>query len=304
MSSVGRLVASVQLSNGFWSEWTTHDDPILYHYTDAVGLCGILESAQLWLTSIAYLNDAMENQYAGVVLRKALEIARSAGSSEREARFYQHLDDAFRVAQESPRLEIDKQTFVCCFSSRCDSLSQWRGYAGGEGGFAIGFRASAIRDSKRSAPFSPGFLLLPCNYDEQRLLLLNQSFLQDAYRECVALDPFASDRDISKRMALEAAWIGAAMKHPSFNDEREWRLIYYGFGIEKPDINNRVNSTLTPYVKFDFGDKSALRNAIAEIWVGPQRNPELAASALSDLVAHKLGGEVSVRTTGIPFRKL
>ena len=34
--------------------------PIIYHYTDDVGLRGILETGQLWLTDIFNLNDPSE----------------------------------------------------------------------------------------------------------------------------------------------------------------------------------------------------------------------------------------------------
>jgi hypothetical protein len=36
------------------------EHPLLFHYTDAAGLLGILETHQLWATHIGYLNDAEE----------------------------------------------------------------------------------------------------------------------------------------------------------------------------------------------------------------------------------------------------
>ncbi|MCA0394281.1 MAG: DUF2971 domain-containing protein [Proteobacteria bacterium] len=292
------------MSERFWSEWLTDEDPILYHYTDAVGLCGIVESTQLWLTSSAYLNDATENQHAGVLLRRALHKIRARDSGEREAAFYDYLDVVFHNAQSSPRLDIDKQTFVCCFSTRKDSLSQWRGYGGGEGGFSIGFKASALWDLKHSPALEPGFWLLPCDYDEDRLTQLNQSFIEEALRECLDDNPNASDADIAAMMAIGAQWIGAAIKHPAFSDEKEWRLIYYGFGSRKPKISYRGNSTITPYTKFEFGSAENLRKAIAEVWVGPQRHPELAASALKDFLSSKLDGDVLVKVSDTPYRRL
>ena len=37
--------------------------PIIYHYTNDVGLKGILETGQLWLTDIFALNDPSELSY-------------------------------------------------------------------------------------------------------------------------------------------------------------------------------------------------------------------------------------------------
>lgn len=36
---------------------------ILYHYTDAKGLLGILNSKQIWATSYRFMNDAREFEY-------------------------------------------------------------------------------------------------------------------------------------------------------------------------------------------------------------------------------------------------
>ncbi|MEU6190491.1 hypothetical protein [Nocardia sp. NPDC047038] len=39
------------------------NDKQLYHYTDINGLKGILDSGEIWLTHMAYLNDSQEFEY-------------------------------------------------------------------------------------------------------------------------------------------------------------------------------------------------------------------------------------------------
>jgi hypothetical protein len=43
--------------------------PLLYHYTDATGLLGIVQSRAIWATHIRYLNDAQEFDYAADLAR-------------------------------------------------------------------------------------------------------------------------------------------------------------------------------------------------------------------------------------------
>src|SRR6266478_5667642 len=40
----------------------------LFHYTDAVGLHGIVTSRRLWATHVYYLNDSQEFRYAGKLI--------------------------------------------------------------------------------------------------------------------------------------------------------------------------------------------------------------------------------------------
>src|ERR1022692_1876297 len=47
-------------------------DTILYHYTSAEGLKGIIEKNELWATSAYYLNDSAEMFYGYNVLREVL----------------------------------------------------------------------------------------------------------------------------------------------------------------------------------------------------------------------------------------
>ena len=45
---------------------------LLYHYTDAQGFKGIVESYELWATHIQYLNDTQEYLYAVDVAKRVI----------------------------------------------------------------------------------------------------------------------------------------------------------------------------------------------------------------------------------------
>ena len=55
---------------------------------------------------------------------------------------------------------------MTCFSEVEDDLSQWRGYGGGECGYALGFRFEGDLGVVLKA--RPGSLFVPMNYDDAK----------------------------------------------------------------------------------------------------------------------------------------
>src|SRR5437660_10589388 len=51
---------------------------ILYHYTDAAGLLGLLKTNRLWATNRRFMNDPTETEYAANLIRAALNDSRTA----------------------------------------------------------------------------------------------------------------------------------------------------------------------------------------------------------------------------------
>jgi hypothetical protein len=93
---------------------------ILYHYTSADGLCGIVESRAVWASIIHFLNDAEEFQYAISIEQELLKERGSAEASEVLSTFLDWITSAN----------------VCAFSltAEGDLLSQWRAYCPASGG--------------------------------------------------------------------------------------------------------------------------------------------------------------------------
>ena len=50
---------------------------VLYHYTDAAGLLGMLKSQRVWATNTRFLNDPTEGDYAAAVVREVLQEQKS-----------------------------------------------------------------------------------------------------------------------------------------------------------------------------------------------------------------------------------
>lgn len=126
----------------------------LYHYTDAGGLIGIIQSRGIWATDAEFLNDAQELRYGRAELQDALtqRSAEISPSDPSDALSYSAATIMSSAAQALTRSsealrphDPGHAAYVSCFCEARDLLSQWRGY-GTSGGFAIGFSKRALAD--------------------------------------------------------------------------------------------------------------------------------------------------------------
>ena len=97
----------------------------IWHYTDAAGVIGVLESQTLWATSLATLNDSAEYGYGRSILDKIT-------ARIYESRFVHKLQKSYLKSVIAAADEVwDRgDIFVVCASLSADSLPQWRGYGG------------------------------------------------------------------------------------------------------------------------------------------------------------------------------
>ena len=116
--------------------------PILYQYTNAKGMRGILSSGALWLSDVLEQNDPSE-VYHGVQLgAKALTTAARKEQHPAAKLFAQRFAENQRAVVKGAA-----RFYVACFSRAHDDLGQWRAYGGNGRGFALGFRASALESA-------------------------------------------------------------------------------------------------------------------------------------------------------------
>lgn len=114
----------------------------LYHYTNAAGLKGILESGKLWLSDMTSLNDPSEMVYgfkcALPILREQVATIHRAGKK---------FTDNITAFAESGLVQKVAHFFVCSFTSQPDNLEQWRAYADAAKGYALGFDGKLLEDA-------------------------------------------------------------------------------------------------------------------------------------------------------------
>jgi hypothetical protein len=130
---------SASLLNSFLSTVEEQKIPdIIYHYTNDVGLRGIMETGLIWLSDIFYLNDPSELRH-GVSLAVDILNRKSESGPPESKVFAKHFTDFFQSGMQETA-----HYFVCSFSLDDNDLGQWRAYADNGRGYAIGFDAKVL----------------------------------------------------------------------------------------------------------------------------------------------------------------
>jgi hypothetical protein len=306
-SDVARIYA-------LWQAWERmHQDPprLLYHYTSAEGLLGMLEGRQLWATNVRFMNDTTELGYGIGQVREVLQEpvtrrGRRHPRSERASR--QNREDILAMLADT---EANTKHFAVCFCENGDLLSQWRGYGALGSGFAVGLHGKKLCDF--TAPFLPGappnlgVILRRVIYDMRIQKSLVRRWIKyiDAGADAQAAFPIL-------RMLYECL---VCFKDPGFKEEREWRLIQQGRvggdDICKESFRAREGRIVT-YLPLSFPSRAEARSArkpagsnfpVAAITYGPTVDDVAAGHALRALVKHHGFDprKLTVKSSVIPF---
>ncbi|MFD6065445.1 DUF2971 domain-containing protein [Rhodococcus wratislaviensis] len=305
---------------------TAEPTRILWHYTDAAGLNGILANVDqpaapnvvgsgsfkpvFRATAIEYLNDHQELIHGLQFFQKhILAFAQKLDGIEykpdeqheivnttAKAAFFRALSDCIdRIA------DGDYITHIHCYTtsfSQCpDVLSQWRAYSGGTNGFAIGVDPAQF-------PSAPGtFLrrasfLAPVHYGHDAVPAdLTVELQQWLDHFVLPTDPPNPTEGFLDQCVRWLAALAARIKHPGFSEEKEWRYIDLKYSNEP--MYRPGGTGLIPYTTLTLP-----REAIVALYVGPgptQRENYLAAKgALSRYRYDIAASNVTKSTT--PFR--
>lgn len=116
----------------------------LIHYTDALGLMGIIQHQALWATDARFLNDSMEI-HAGLQLvesRCSEMMQRVRTSTDRAIRATERL---YAALPEFLYANIEaRNIYIVSFSESRDNLRQWMAYCPKNAGYAIEFNSDKI----------------------------------------------------------------------------------------------------------------------------------------------------------------
>jgi hypothetical protein len=136
----GQFVRSVAQELGVFN---FDPEQIVWHYTDGAGFLGILQSASVYATQVASLNDANETKYATDLYKDVVNELITESKDDVEAvAFFNQVLGFVKEQPDSPTHGTSK-FFVTCFSGDEDELTQWDRYAK-RNGYAIGFRARGL----------------------------------------------------------------------------------------------------------------------------------------------------------------
>jgi hypothetical protein len=285
----------------------------LYHYTSTEGLRGIVETGEIWATNALYLNDASELSDASDILRDELQ-SMDIRLSENAAFF---LKGAWVSAESVP---IDH--FIVSFCEDGDLLGQWRGYGSQGTGFSLGFffATFGFAAGREENKYRGGCTLRRVKYrphEKKELIRKRVDIIREIFEpNADALEPRLEEdyrqlQRIHKQIAASLHPTLALMKHESFAEEREWRLVRT---LWKPVVPTQewpvkvrvMRDGLVPYlpIPWPLPSTSELdgKRGIKAVVCGPSANSALKEKAVRDLMTANKCWKVSVSRSQVPLR--
>lgn len=276
----------------------------LFHYTTANGLLGILRSATLWATHIAYLNDGSEYQYLFRRLSALWARERHSFAVTPE------LADRFEAVFLRRGL-IPAEHFIVSFSTFEDRLSQWRGYSGASG-YCIGLAAAALTEIAERCLVR----LVRCIYDPDLQDELLRAALQEGFTR-LADRTWLTDLQLSDSGRVHLSFnrafyaLAPALKDPAFEEEGEWRLVTHSGTSWNRAVNasrkcrTSPGGVLVPYLELPLAPPNA-RFTFSSVRIGPSQHAALAQRALEEL-GHSSWSRCHIEKVAlsrVPFRPI
>lgn len=281
----------------------------LFHYTTIDGLLGIFKEKNIWATSIFYLNDQAEFSLALNIFKDAIKelknrlslpvepAIRGAGyKRDQRAEFLDQIADLGFYTN-------DLTSVVFSLSENDDQLSQWRGYCSTDHGFSVGFDYARLKNRMKKE----GFILAKCVYDPKEQQGLMARYVKEVVEpNMVDLneDNFASR---FSKTVVALLHILPMLKHASFYEEAEWRLISVRVSGHKSMRFRAGRTTLIPYYEFGLIDDKNTGETlpIKSITIGPTPNKDESWRSIKALLeGHNLSAQVKVVLSEIPYREV
>ena len=289
--------------------------PPLSHYTSAEGLLGICSSNSIWATCAQYSNDTSEVLYAQSVAKEVLNEFFQGRQLTESAEFVRSFLEKKTGLVEG--IEIT-DAYMASFCEASDLLSQWRGY-GKTAGFELRFNSlvkphtpSATEVPAVGSPAMDGLKLVRVEYNKPAQKEMLVCLLEGTSEVLETLEAQPESKYLHVGVAALAAlelmtWL-YRVKHPSFAEEKEWRIVAF------PKRGGLVNSqpyehpekigfragrhSLVPYVELRPTEGKL---PLSEIICGPGGHRELTSKAVELLLAATGFVDVEVRNSAVPL---
>lgn len=267
---------------------------LLYHYTDAAGLLGLIgrpgTGPEIWLTQIQFMNDQREWWHAFDLMKSVVADMQKDHRPElqRLGEFIAPDKPAF-TATPAANLAGFPRTFVFSLTEHGDLLSQWRGYTP-SGGYSVGFDSSSLQ----KIAHRNGLRLVKCIYDEaeknRQIRLALDSIVSEIRESRVAPHLSDTDHSLEQKVLASAHYsiqlvfrrFGAYFKHPSFIEEAEWRLVgnVAAGGTDPRERYRTRRDLILPYSAVPLAPKDGEEFVVRSVITGPGVDYELAAHSI------------------------
>lgn len=230
----------------------------VYHYTNGSAFLGIVQNKELWASHIRFQNDKTEAIYSLGILREVLE--------EEKEIFVQKGFDIEKILSFTSSF-TGLATFTLSFSGKKDDLNQWRSYANTTPSYCIGFSTALLRqiiiENKKEKVSDvksiTETLFAKCIYKRDIQKSIIENIINHVMKTEIVKGKYIEE-GIAGLIMQDFLPISAFFKHPSFEEEDEYRLMFSP--VKNDKINIRIGKNgFIPYVKVPFSE-DCLRDII------------------------------------------
>src|ERR1039457_3979 len=220
--------SSLPISRRFYVQDGETPD-LLWHYTSAEGLLGIVSGGNFRATDVFFFNDLSEVHYALGLIENALPEVRSALDPGPATQVLDRVIGLIGAFRQSP--EFPYRMHTVCFCEEPDLLSQWRGYGALGGGFALGFSLKAMLEYIRGTELAVSRVWYDPVDQSQLVRETVACACKTLLRVSAKVEHRRDIRDLARQAGSYAFQIlcqlAVALKSPAFREEREWRVVDY-----------------------------------------------------------------------------
>jgi len=275
----------------------------LYHYTNFTGLLGIVDSRALWASDIRYMNDSAELKHTADLIHTEVTHRIGAGHAKPDL-LNQFLDWV------THRITNGHMLFASSFRSNGNLLSQWRGYSRLGKGVSLGFNPDYILRCAKQQSFQIG----KCIYsrESQRRLI---SQVVDSVEALAEEHHPKSDNQkeqgdnsyhsVFHMIESDLLRIAAILKHPSFREEEEWRIVSPVITdyVSAPVLFREGASMLVPYFEFNLIAEKSFSIGLEHLFLGPTPNIIISMNSLAMFLSkNRIRPAKGISYCQIPFR--
>jgi hypothetical protein len=309
MSNAGALAGRIRRLAAAWNLVHAKRPRLLYHYTDAQGLLGMMKTQRLWATNSRFMNDPTEVGYAVGLVRRSVQ--------EQGERYPQPL---VKDVTDSTNALLDlydnvDDKYISCFCESGDLLSQWRGYGAIGGGYSLGFVARHLGLTTYRTPERPEPVLRKVVYDQKRQRRIIDRWVSAIFdweaTRCQRTRQKPPRIDPHDQGWLTLNWFISeclyCFKDPAYDAEREWRLAQYGRNVrgERPVKTDfrASRGRIVEYVELDVTSSTNTHKGklpIEVIRYGPTLDPKATERALR-LLCEGHSVVATITRSGVPF---
>lgn len=268
----------------------------LYHYTNIVGLDGILSNNTFHTSKSDFLNDRTEIIHFQDLYNNFISLINFGRSLTLEIERYREFCKSFAEYLEGKNRSFSNESslFILSLTPISDLLPLWSTYTNNVG-YNIGFKKSVINDFERNGyEFWYGNVVYNI---ENQYDYINQT-MKEAFELCQEFNKSSNNcediiyQHIFKKFKLYAMFF----KNQLFDSEQEVRIVFKRRDTDALFHRPRAGQFI-PYIKINFNKES-----VESICVGPTNDSDITEIGLQSYLENNKYKALQINRSKIPLR--